>query len=227
MTPMQTRAYLTAALATILVPSLLIAKDKSKSPLPTYVLQARTVAIIVDPTAGVSLDDPQANQVAQRDVETAFLNWGRFQPVLDGQSADLIVVVRRGTRKMANGTVHDPQQQNRPPAVIEPTDTGINVGMQHGHPPPYAGQPDASQGSGMPTMNPPVMDQTPRPEVEIGNSTSNDSLLVYRGLIEHPLDGAPIWRYESKNGLKPHSVPAVDAFRKAVDQTEQAAAKQP
>jgi hypothetical protein len=86
----------------------LLAKDKSKSPLPTYALQARTVAIIIDPTAGVSLDDPQANHVAQRDVETALLNWGRFQPVLDGQSADLIIVIRRGTGKVASGTVHEP-----------------------------------------------------------------------------------------------------------------------
>jgi hypothetical protein len=63
--------------------------------------------------------------------------------------------------------------------------------------------------------------------MEIGNSTSNDSLLVYRGRTEKPLDGPVVWRYEAKNALKPHTVPAVDAFRKAVDQAEQAAAKQP
>jgi hypothetical protein len=224
---MQTRVYLAATIAAVLLPSLVLAKDRSKSTLPTYVLQARTVAVIIDPTAGVSLDDPQANQVAQRDVETAFLNWGRFQPVLDGQSADLVIVVRRGTGKVASGTVHDPQQ-NRRPAVIEPTDTGIGVGVQRGQPPPYAGDlPDASQGSGIPSQNPPVMDQTPHPQAEIGNSTSDDSLLVYRGRVQNPLDGSPIWRYEAKNALKPHTVPAVDAFRKAVDQAEQAAAKQP
>jgi hypothetical protein len=230
-TPMKTRVYVVAMAAAVLLPSLTLAKDKSKSTLPTYVLQARTVSVIIDPTAGVSLDDPRANQVAQRDVETAFLNWGRFQPVLDGQSADLVIVVRRGTGKVASGTVHDPRQGRRP-AVIDPTDTGIDVGVQRGQPPPYAGgPPDASQrGSTTQSQNGPMggsMDETPHPQVEIGNSTSNDSLLVYRGRIEHPLDGSPIWRYEEKNALKPHAVPAVDAFRKAVDQAEQAAAKQP
>jgi hypothetical protein len=224
---MQTRAYLSAALAAMLFPSLALAKNKSKSTLPADVLQARSVAVVIDPTAGVSMDDPQANQVAQRDVETAFLNWGRFQPVLDGQSADLIIVVRRGTGKVASATVHDPQQ-NRRPVVIDPIETGIGVGVQRGHAPPYAGQPDASQGSSIPDpSNGPMTDDRAHPQMEIGNSTSNDSLLVYRGRTEKPLDGPVVWRYEAKNALKPHTVPAVDAFRKAVDQAEQAAAKQP
>jgi hypothetical protein len=228
---MQMRVYVAAMVAAVLLPSLTLAKDKSKSTLPTYVVQARTVSVIIDPSAGVSLDDPQANQVAQRDVETAFLNWGRFQPVLDGQSADLVIVVRRGTGKMASGTVHDPRQGRRP-AVINPTDTGIDVGMQRGQLPPYAGQQqDASQGSSIPpqipSQNGPMTEDRAHPQVEIGNSTSNDSLLVYRGRIEKPLDGSPIWRYEAKDALKPHTVPAVDAFRKALDQAEQATAKQP
>jgi hypothetical protein len=116
--------------------------------------------------------------------------------------------------------------------VIEPTDTGIGVGVQRGQQPPYGGQqPDASQGSPIPgqipSQNGPMTGDTAHPQVEIGNPTSNDSLLVYRGRVDNPMDESPIWRYESKNALKPHGVPAVDAFRKAVDQTEQAAAKQP
>ena len=213
------------------MPSLTLAKDKPKSTLPTYVLQARTVSVIIDPDAGVSLDDPQANKVAQSDVETALMNWGRFQPILNGPNADLVIVVRRGTGKVASGTVHDPRQGRRPVA-IDPTDTGIGVGVQRGQPPPYAGDtPDASQGSSIPSQNGPqygpMTDDSAHPQVEIGNSTSNDSLLVYRGRIENPLDGSPVWRYEAKNALKPHSVPAVDAFRKAVAEAEQAAAKQP
>jgi hypothetical protein len=224
---MQMRVYLAATMAAVLLPSLTLAKDKPKSTLPTYVLQARTVSIVIDPDAGVSLEDPQANQVAQRDVETAFLNWGRFTPILDGPNADLIIVVRRGTGKVASGTVHDPRQDRRPVA-IDPTDTGIGVGVQRGQPPPYAGDlPDASQGSSHPAQNRPMTDDRPNPQAEIGNSTSEDSFLVYRGRIENPLDGSPVWRYEAKNALKPHAVPAVDAFRKAVDQAEQAAAKQP
>ena len=51
--------------------------------------------------------------------------------------------------------------------------------------------------------------------------------LVYRGKVDDPLTSSPVWRYEAKNALKPHNVPAVDAFRKAVSEAEQAAAKRP
>src|SRR3984957_21235058 len=107
---MPRRAFAATMLAGLLLPSLALAKDKAKSTLPTYVLQARTVSVIIDPDAGVSLDDPRANEVAQRDVETALLNWRRFQPILAGQNADLVIVIRRGTGKMASGTIHDPRQ---------------------------------------------------------------------------------------------------------------------
>jgi hypothetical protein len=209
--------------AGLLLPSLTFAKDKSKSTLPMDILQAHTVSIVIDPDAGVSLNDPQANQVAQRDVETALLNWGRYQPILDGPNADLIIVIRRGTGKLASGTVHDPRQGRRPVA-IDPTDTGIDVGAQRGQPPPYAGDvPDASQGGANGPLNDPI-DQRPHPQAEIGSS--EDSFLVYRGKIDHPLDAAPAWRYQAKNALKPHTVPVVDVFRKAVDEADQAV-KQP
>ena len=55
----------------LLLTSFVFAKDKPKSTLPPYVLHARTIVVIVDPKAGVSIDDPQANRVAQKDVETA------------------------------------------------------------------------------------------------------------------------------------------------------------
>jgi hypothetical protein len=165
--------------------------------------------------------------VAQRDVETALLNWGRFQRLLAGQDADLLIVIRRGSGKVASGTVHDPRQGRRPVA-IDPTDTGIDVGVQRGQPPPYAGDtPDASQGSSIPSQNGPVNEDRTHPQAEIGTSVAEDSFLVYRGRTENPLDGSPVWRYEAKNALKPHSVPAVDVFRKAVDEAEQAAAKRP
>ncbi len=51
------------------------AKDKTKATLPPYVLQARTVAVVIDRTANMSIDDPQANETAQRDVEAALLKW--------------------------------------------------------------------------------------------------------------------------------------------------------
>jgi hypothetical protein len=230
--------FIAAIAVGLLLPSLAFAKDKAKSTLPADVLRARTVSVIIDPDAGVSLDDPQANQVAQRDVETALLNWGRLQPILvgqeagagAGQNADLVIVVRRGTGKVASGTVHDPRQGRRP-AVIDPTDTGIAIGVQRGQPPPYAGDiPDASQGSSIPPQNGsngPMTEDRPQPRAEIGNSVAEDSFLVYRGRIQNPLDAPPVWRYEAKNALKPHTVPAVDAFRKAMNEADQAAAKQP
>ena len=227
MTPMHRRAYAAAMAVGFLLPSFVLAKDKAKSTLPADVLQAQTVSVIIDPTAGVSLDDPRANEVAQRDVETALLNWGRFQRLLAGQDADLLIVIRRGSGKVASGTVHDPRQGRRPVA-IDPTDTGIDVGMQRGQPPPYAGDtPDASQGSSTPSQNGPATQDRAGPQAEIGTSVAEDSFLVYRGRTENPLDGSPVWRYEAKNALKPHSVPAVDVFRKAVDEAEQAAAKRP
>ena len=227
---MKTRRYVAATMAAVLSSTLTLAKDKPKSTLPTYILQARTVSIIIDPTAGESLDDPRANEVAQRDVETALLNWGRFQPILDGRNADLIIVVRRGSGKVANGTVYDPRQGRRPVA-IDPTDTGIGVGVQRGPSPPYAGDtPDASQGSPIPIQGGSggyPNDQRPHPQAEIGSATADDSFVVYTGKVEDPLNSSPVWRLTEKNALNPHSVPAVDAFRKAVDDAEQAAAKQP
>jgi hypothetical protein len=211
----------------LLVPSLTLAKDKkNKTILPPYVLQARTVAVIIDPEAGVSLDDPRANEMAQRDVETALLNWGRYQPILSRREADLIIVVRRGTGKLASGTIRDPRQGNQP-GVIEPTDSGIRIGVQHGREYPASGQPgsypgDASDGQER------RMDQRPHPQATVGGA--EDSFIVYQGQMqgrtEAPLESVPAWRYEEKNALKPHTVPAVDEFRKAVEAGENEA-KQP
>jgi hypothetical protein len=226
------RVFAAVMVAGLLLPALAPAKDKEKSTLPTYVLQARTVVVLIDPNAGVSLDDPRANEVAQRDVETALLNWGRYQTVLVGHSADLVIVIRRGTGKMASGSIHDPRQGQRPGA-IDPTDTGVAVGVQHGQPPPNAGVdniPDASQGPAeTQTQNMPggPISGRPYPQVEAGTSIAEDSFLVYHGNVNDPLDAPPVWRYEAKNALKPHTVPAVDVFRKAVSDAEQAAAKHP
>jgi hypothetical protein len=56
---------------------------------------------------------------------------------------------------------------------------------------------------------------------------TNDSFVVYRGSIDHPLDTPAAWRYVFADGLLPHSVPAVAAFKKAVAEAEKAAAKHP
>src|SRR5437763_12524363 len=114
-----------------------LAKSKDKN-LPPYVLQAHTVAVVIDPNSGIDPADPRANQVAQKDVETALLNWGRFQPVISPAEADMIIVIRRGHGRLADVTMTDPRQNNRA-GVINPTDNGIGVGAQHGQQPSVGG----------------------------------------------------------------------------------------
>jgi hypothetical protein len=189
------------------------AKDKPKSTLPSYVLRARTVAVIVDPDAGVAIEDPQANQVAQKDVETALLKWGRFEPVLSTQSADLIIVLRRGHGRLVDQTISDHRQNNRP-GMIDSTDNAVTIGAQHGQQPNQPGM-----------SNPGSSQETQHPQTEIG--TPDDSFTVFEGGVQNPLDGNPAWRYVAKDGLRPHSVPAVDQFRKALTEAEKAAAKNP
>jgi len=190
------------------------AKDKTKPTLPPYVLTARTVAVVVDPDAGMSVDNPQANQIAQKDVETALLNWGRFDPTISTQVADLIIVVRKGHGRLVDETIPDPRQNSRA-GVINPTDNGISVGAQHGS----QSNPSSASTSNFPASQSPS-------QTEIG--AVDDSFVVYKGGgVGNPLDSPPAWRYVAKDGLRPHNVPAVDAFRKAVAEAEKAAAKKP
>ena len=92
------RPIVIALAATLLTP---FSCESSKSTVPQAFLTARTVAVTIDPDAGFSLDDPRANQVAQKDVEAALLIWGRFVPTLNVDQADLIIVIRKGPRKLA------------------------------------------------------------------------------------------------------------------------------
>ena len=178
--------------------------------LPPYVLSAKTVAVIIDPRAGISIDDPRANEDAQKDVEAALLSWGRFEPVVSKQMADLIIVVRRGNGRMTNETIPDARQNDRMGAIT-PADNGVSMGGQHGPQPGMSGGP--GMGSGQPS---------PSPQMEIGQA--GDSFVVYKGGDEKPLEAPPAWRYVAMDGLSPHSVPAVAAFRKAVENAEKAAA---
>lgn len=180
------------------------AKEKTKAILPAYVLRAQSVTIIVDPDAGISVDDPLANQTAQKDVETAMLRWGRLNPVLSPQLADLIIVVRKGNGRLVDQTIPDPRQNNRSGSITQ-TDNSISVGAQHG------GQP-----------NPSAPPTTAPSQTEIG--TVYDSFVVYEGHVDNPLDNPPAWRYVAKDALHSHDVPAVDQFRKAIAEAEKAAA---
>jgi hypothetical protein len=202
-----------------------LAKGKEKI-LPPYILQARTVAVIVDPGAGIDPEDPRANQVAQKDVETALLNWGRFQPIMSPAEADLIIVVRRGHRRLTDATISDPRQNDRV-GVINPTDNGIGVGAQRGPQPGLGGNdgvryPQGQYPGGQSTPGQSPQSASPQPQLEVG--AVDDSFTVFEGKVAKPLNGAPGWRYMAQDGLRPHSVPAVEEFRKAVAAGEKAAA---
>jgi hypothetical protein len=206
-----------SALVTVglLVAGPALAKGKGDKVLPPYILQAHTVAVVVDPSAGIDPEDPRANQVAQKDVETALMNWGRYEPVIGTTDADMIIVIRRGHGRMVDATISDPRQNDRA-GVINPTDNGIGVGAQRGSQPPLGG-PD---GSGRYPQN--QVPQPPQPQIEMGGV--DDSFTVFNGQVEKPLDGPPGWKYVAKDGLRSHAVPAVDEFRKAVAAGDKAAA---
>ena len=176
------------------------AKDK-KEILPAYVLEAKTVLVVIDPNAGISSSNPNENRTAQEDVEKALMNWGRFSPTLDATDADLVISVRRGHGKAVSNTTGG--VPNDRPVIIEPTDSGIRIGAQHGTP------------SSVTADSPPP---GPRPQTEIG--PTEDTFIVYRGKVEYPLDNAPVWRYVAKDALRSPSVPAVTQFQKVIEQTE-------
>jgi hypothetical protein len=199
-----------ALLGLSLLVSFGFAKDKTKNILPAYVLNAHSVAIIIDPHASISIDDPQANQTAQKDVEAALLRWGRFEPVATTQGADLIIVVHKGNGHLTDETIHGAPQNNRP-GSMNSSGNGGSMGTQHGVPQGVSETPGLGQG-----------DEGPRPQ-DMGDAA--DSFTVFQGGKEKPLDSAPAWKYVGNDGLLPHSVPAVAAFKKAVADAEKAEAK--
>jgi hypothetical protein len=194
------------------------AKDKTKAELPGYVLHAQTVAVMIDPNAGFSTEDPQANATARKDVEAALLSWGRYEPILSSERADLIIVVRKGSGRLVNETVLDRRQNNRPGSITS-TDNAISIGGQRGR---SVGEASDASAGGINDASLGTDQQSPRPQTEIGQS--NDSFAVYEGGT-NPLDKPPAWKYVSKDGLSHQAVPAVDAFKKAVADAEKAAAK--
>jgi hypothetical protein len=194
----------------------LFAKGKDKV-LPPYILQAHTVAVIIDPTAGIDPEDPRANEIARKDVETALTKWGRFTEVMSPDGADLVIVIRKGHPRLADSTITDPGQNNRP-GSITPTDNGGGIGAQNGRAQPNIG------GGGTPNGAGPQFPQaqSSRPQTEIGGN--DDSFLVFDGKVAKPLDAPPGWRYMAQDGLRPHNVPAVDEFKRALAAAEKAAA---
>jgi hypothetical protein len=177
------------------------AKDKTKNILPAYVLQAKTVAVVIDPSAGISIDDPRANEVAQKDVEAAFLKWGRFEPVSDPKTADLIVMVRKGNSRLMDESMPDPRQNNG----ITPNNRAGSIGSQ----------PDLSADPGI---------RGSRQLPQAGMGDAGDLFSIFKG-GQNTLYATPVWTYAGRDGLSPQNVPAVTAFKKAVAAAEKAEAE--
>jgi hypothetical protein len=200
----------------LLFTSLAVGKDKNKKKiiLPGDVLQARTVMVVVSPEAGIPLTDPRGNRIARMDVENALSKWGRLVPTPDVTTADLVIAVRKGSGKMVTPTISG-GPSNNPPVIVGPGSEGSvwSTGGRVGR------APDLTN----PGLGP--QDTTPHPSAEIG--PSGDIFEVYRGRVEYPLDNAPVWRYLAKDALRSPDVPAVEAFRKLIEEAEKQQQKGP
>jgi hypothetical protein len=187
----------------LLVPQI-DAKNKKKQLLPDDVLKARRVVVVIHPDASEALTNPMANRTAQGEVERAITKWGRFNLVMDAQTADLIIAVRKGNK---SGPIigHSPADDR--PVIFQPGIGDARVGQQQGRPPdltaPFPG------GSG---------NRGPQLGSQIGSS--EDTFEVYRGGGEYPLDTSPVWRYIAKDALNAPQVAAVEQFRKAIEESE-------
>jgi hypothetical protein len=190
------------------------AKKKDKTYLPDFVLKAQTVLVVILPNTAEPINDPNANRKALEEVEKAFMKWGRYRLVQDASQADLVIGIRKGTGKIANPTISGGPVDSRP-ATVETTDDQIRVAVQQGHP---TGLTQQSAPTG---MNGP--DDRAHAGTEIG--AQDDMFGVFQGGIQSPLDNAPMWKYDAKDGLKPPTVVAVEKFRQAVEESEKAAAQ--
>ena len=206
--------------AIILCSALAPAKDKKKAILPADVLRARTVLVIVDPTAGVDVRDPNANRAARADVEKALDQWGRFTLVQEGLTADLVITVRKGNGKFIRPTIGGTPINGTPPVsggtTSSPTQTTTRAGVRWG-----AGNPNDPSNAG-------TQPSTPEPQIEAGSP--QDMFVVYRGSTDpnwFPLDAPPVWRYSGKDALASPSVPAVEVFRKLIAESEKQLASHP
>lgn len=190
------------------------AKDKKKTLLPDYVLKAHSVFVTVDhPEDGVSIEHPNDDQIAEQDVEKALMRWDRFNLVMNAGSADLIITVRKGTGKTVAPVVRGGPTDDRP-VIIESTggadSQDTRIGVQTGNRPNVNNQDPAGTG----------------PQLGESVGAAPDMLSVYRGGEDESLNETPVWRYTAKNALHSPDVPAVDQFRKAIEEAEKQAQKQ-
>lgn len=210
---MPMRFYKPLAFSLLLACCVLASAKKKKPILPDDVLQAKTVFVMIDPQAGMAIEDPNANNIARQEVEGAIMNWGRFTLAPDLASADLVIVVRKGTERPVDGTIGG-----------VPNNNPVTIGQRRGSPsmtgdpsdptsrqPTMAGDPTSAQSTN------PAYPST-YPQIEAGRT--DDTMAVYRGKRGDALDSSPVWRVTAKNALQSPGVPAVDAFRKTIADAE-------
>lgn len=181
------------------------AKDKKRFLLPSDVLRARTVLVLIEPMTGIAVDSPNANRAARAAVEREIMNWGRFELVTNVSQADLIITVRKGNGKLAQPTIGGIPQNQRP-VILQPTDSG--------------GIADASQAGPTAAGDPTVRRQRPDPIPQAEVGPTEDMFAVYRGRRDNALDSSPVWRYIAKGSLDSPRVRAVEEFRKLIGEAE-------
>jgi hypothetical protein len=198
-------SYIRVLFTVVLFFSCLTALADKKKALPAYVLKARTISVLVDPQAGIALEDPLANQTARGEVEKAIMKWGRFTVVFEGMEPDLIIVVRKGQGRRVQPTISSGPIPSDGPVIVQPADPGIRIGAQ-GRPP------NSTQTS--------PRESGPHPQVEAG--PTEDMFVLYEGGVDHPqrLDRPPVWRYLANDALHSPDVPAVAEFRKLIEESE-------
>jgi hypothetical protein len=197
-----------------------LASAKKKAILPVDVLRARTVLVIIDPTAGVDARDPNANRAARADVEKALDQWGRFTLVQEGLTADLVITIRKGNGKFVQPTIGGTPINGTPPVSGGTTTTPTQM-TTHGAVRLGPGNPNDPSNAG-------TGPSTPQPQIEAGSP--QDMFVVYRGSMDaswSPLDAPSVWRYSGKDALASPSVPAVEAFRKLIAESEKQLASHP
>src|SRR5580765_6716950 len=118
----------------LLLPLTTNAKDKKKSQISELILRAQTVHVVIDPYVGEPLDQPQTNAIARDNVEKELTEWGRYRVVLDGEPADLLIVIHTGDNRMSRPTVRGGPVDQRA-GVGQETPSTIRIGGQHGQPP--------------------------------------------------------------------------------------------
>lgn len=182
------------------VPALAKGKDKT---LPQYILEAHTVAVIVTPGSDIDPEDPQANLIAQKDVEAALIKWGRLQPVSSTLGADLIIVVQRGHARSVDTALGDPRQNQ--PAGTYPSNNGGGGGA--GAQPPNGRLPTMGGQDGMGQRTPGQPTQSPVPQVPTEVGRTDDSFEVFDGRADRRMEGAPGGSTQDRKGFTPTMSP--------------------